>query len=366
MRVGFFTYGVQHAERLTGIPRYTTELTRALRQLDPALEIVLLNPYPDSQLAWYREFETAPLPGLGRLPAALSWGNVALHRAARRARLDLLHDPCGLAPFLAPAGQYARVVTVHDVFARVLPRTQDPLMRLLYATLLPLTRHTADAVITVSEASRRDLQTHLGLPPRLLHVTPLGVTLPARPAPPASDPPDSAPYLLYVGNLTPRKNLRRVIQAFSQVRVADPTLTLKITGPTFWGGDAVSALAQATPGVQLTGFVSDEALDRLYRGAQALIFPSLYEGFGLPALEAMARGCPVITANLSSLPEVVGEAGLLVDPYSVPAIAAAMTRLRQDPALRARLVQAGPPRAAQFSWQTTAERTLVVYRQVLA
>jgi glycosyltransferase involved in cell wall biosynthesis len=372
MRVGFFTYGIQHADRLTGIARYTTELTRALRQLDPALDIVLLSPYPNSALGWYREFETVPVPGLGRLPAAATLGNISLHRAAVRARLDVLHDPCGIAPFLYPLPgvrrPYARVVTIHDVFARVVPQTQDPLMRLLYATLLPLTRRTADAVLTVSEASLADLRMHLHLPQQLTHATPLGVRGPAEPDAEAVldvQTPPTGPYFLYVGNLTPRKNLRRVLEAFALVQFRHPDTRLLIVGPKFWGSDEISALAAKAPGVTLTGFVSDEALDALYAHAQALVFPSLYEGFGLPALEAMVRGCPVIASDTSSLPEVVGDAGLQVDPLSVDAIAGAMLRVLEEPGLHADLAARGRQRAALFSWRATAEKTRAVYEQVV-
>ena len=367
MRVGVFTYGIEHPDRLTGIARYTTELTRALARLDDGPELVLLSPYPDSPLPWYRDFETVTVPGTGLLPLAATWGNLALHRAAVRAGVDLLHDPCGIAPFLAPRPCYARVVTIHDVFARVLPTTQDPLMRLLYATLLPLARHTADGVLTVSEASRADLHHHLGLPPEKTFVTPLGVTFPEPAAAPKARPqsePDS-PYFLYVGNLTPRKNLGRVIGAFVQVRERHPGLRLLIVGPKFWGSDESSALAASTPGVELPGFVSDEALDRLYHGAVGLVFPSLYEGFGLPALEAMARGCPVIGSNTSSLPEVISDAGLQVDPLSENAIAEAMLRLLSVPGLRTELVGRGLERARGFSWAATARQTLEVYRTVL-
>ena len=365
MRVGVFTYGIQHPDRLTGIPRYTMELTRALTRLNADLEIVLLNPYPESEIEWYGEFESVAVRSLQRLPAAATWGNLILNVLARKAGLDVFHDPCGIAPFLVSRPPHARVVTIHDVFARVVPSTQDPLMRLLYSTLLPLTRHTADAVLTVSEASRRDLHRYLGLPADRTFVTPLGFTLPEQ-APLNTDavPSSKMPYFLFVGNLTPRKNLLRVIQAFVLLRKDEPGLTLKIVGPKFWGSDEISALARETPGVELTGFVSEAELDRLYRGARALVFPSLYEGFGLPALEAMARGCPVIGSNVSSLPEVIGDAGLQVDPHSVEAIAGAMRQL-QVPELRATLRARGLLRAGAYSWRTTAEQTLAVYQTVL-
>src|SRR5690606_22185766 len=125
VRIGVFTYGIE-GERVTGIARYTGELTRALRRLDPSLELMLLNPYPQSEHPWYQEFPTHPMPALARLPLAATAGNWQLHRAAVRLKLDILHDPCGIAPFAWPRGrsQYARVTTVHDAIPAVYPETQ--------------------------------------------------------------------------------------------------------------------------------------------------------------------------------------------------------------------------------------------------
>lgn len=372
MRVGFLTYGIRDPHKLAGIARYTVELTRALQRLETDLEIVLLTPYPESAIPWYREFETFALPSLKLLPAVATLGHLTLHRAAQVLRLDVLHDPCGIAPFAAPRSRYRRVVTIHDSFARVVPETQDPMMRLLYRTLVPLTRYTADAVLTVSQASAQDLTRYCHIPPHKLHVTPLGIPARAK-APEESGPRQSLrelgvtrPYFLFVGNLTPRKNLGRVLEAFARVRKSCGDVQLVVVGPTFWRSEEIFRQAQQTQGVLLTGFVSDETLHELYGGAAGLVFPSLYEGFGLPALEAMSRNCPVITSNVSSLPEVVGDAALLVNPQQVDEIAAAMCQLLRDSELSSTLRRRGRRQAASFSWDRTARQTLDVYRSLLA
>ena len=371
MRVGFLTYGMN--ETMTGIGRYTVELTRALRRLEPSLEIVLLNPYPDSPHPWYREFEVYPLPELRLLPATASLGNWALHRAAVKLDLGLLHDPCGVAPFLTLPPRYRRIVTLHDAIPYIYPETQPRLTRLVFQTLVRAARYTADAVLTVSASAAEDLGRYTGIPAHKFFVTPLGVH------PPTSPPPADltlsrlgirAPYLLYVGALHPRKNLGRVLAAFDLLRARGSAAQLVIVGPQSWGArdvlNLVTDRARENANVLFTGFLPDAALQALYRGARALVFPSLYEGFGLPALEAMAHGTPVISSATSSLPEVVGDAGLLVDPYLAPAIADAMHRLLQDEVLARRLGECGRIRARQFTWERTAQGTLEVYRKVLA
>jgi glycosyltransferase involved in cell wall biosynthesis len=371
MKIGVFTYGIE-GERMTGIARYTVELTRALRRLDPTLEIVLLNPYPGDPHPWYREFPTHPLPSLRRLPLAATLGNWQLHRAARALAVDVLHDPCGIAPFAVPRGmaRYARVTTVHDAIPLVYPRTQPLLTRLVFHTLVRASGRTADAILTMSEASRRDLVRTLGLPDEKLHVTLLAANDP--PAPLPTEVADeivarrgaARPYFLYVGALHPRKNLPRVLEAFARVRREAPEATLVIVGPPSWGASDVlrRVLERTGDGVTFTGFISDADLRALYERAHALVFPSLYEGFGLPPLEAMAVGTPVLTSNVSSLPEVVGDAALQVDPTSVDAIADAMARLLRDDDLRADLAQRGRERSRAFSWEATARATLSVYR----
>ena len=157
---------------------YTVEITRALRDLDEGLEIVLINPYPDSEIEWYQEFEGYPVPSLKRVPMAASFGNWVLHRAARDLDLDVLHDPCGIAPFLYPARRYARVTTIHDAVPLVMPEVQPLATRLIFRTLIPATRFSADAVITISHASARDLVRHAGVPEQKLFPIHYGMSVP--------------------------------------------------------------------------------------------------------------------------------------------------------------------------------------------
>lgn len=374
MRVGFFTYGM--ADKLTGIGRYTAALTRALQALDMGVEPVLLSPYPESTLPWYDEFETHHVPSLRLVPAAASLGNWVLHRAATDLSLDILHDPCGIAPFLAPSlsptRRYKRVVTVHDAIPLVTPAVQPLMTRAIFRTLIPAARLTADAVLTVSEASARDLAHYARIPREKLFVTPNGVTPPATLSEVEVEEILARlrlerPYFLYVGNLTPRKNLSRVLGAFARLRsesVAAPP-SLVIVGPSAWRAHETMRRAREVDGVVLTGYVDDATLSALYRGAAALVFPSLYEGFGLPALEAMCCGAPVISSATSALPEVIGDAGLLVEPTDEVAIYEAMRTLLERPDLAQRLRQRGYERSACFTWERTARTTCAVYETLL-
>jgi glycosyltransferase involved in cell wall biosynthesis len=176
------------------------------------------------------------------------------------------------------------------------------------------------------------------------------------------------PYILYVGALESRKNLPRLLEAYARLRKWSARWKLVIVGARKWKFTPIFEAVQRLglePHVHFTDYVADEDLPALYRGAELFAFPSLYEGFGLPVLEAMACGTPVVTSNRSSLPEVAGDAALLVDPLDVEAIAGAMQRVLADEALAAGLREIGLARAAQFTWERTARETVAVYKKAI-
>lgn len=364
LRVGLFTYGM--ARDLTGIGRYTMELSYALKRLGAPMELMLLSPYPDSPLPWYQDFPVYPVPSLRRLPDVVVRGTQVLAAAAKKLQLDVLHDPCGIAPFLSRREQYGRVVTVHDAIPVTHPEFQPFLTKLVFRTLVPSARWTADAVITVSEHARRDIATHLGIQENLLHVIPLGTRLPpldqlrlwrSRVEATLQAHQITPPYFLYVGAGAPRKNIPGILTAFEAFKKRRPDVNLVMVGP------PPREPLRTPPGVKHLGYASQDVLDVLYVGASALVFPSFYEGFGIPVLEAMARGTPVITSNVSSLPEVVGNAGLLVDPYQNHEIEAAMAKVL-NPQVAAELSFNGRIRARQFGWEEAARKTFHIYQRV--
>jgi glycosyltransferase involved in cell wall biosynthesis len=280
--------------------------------------------------------------------------------------LDILHSPVSAA--VPPKGRTQRlVVTVHDLAFRVYPRLYPAPWRLMYRAGLARAVRDADAIITPSRHTAEDLVRHTRTAAGRIHVVPLAASPPSATA----DVEETlgrlkvrSPYVLFVGTLEPRKNLVRLVRAYRRLASRGAPHALVMAGPMGWHHQALlRELALEAPGeIVLTGTTSPQDLDALYRGAALFVYPSLYEGFGLPVLEAMARGVPCVASIASSLPEVAGEAALPVDPRSVGALAEAMERIINDRDLTIRLGQAGVARASRFSWEDTARRTLEVYK----
>jgi len=225
----------------------------------------------------------------------------------------------------------------------------------------------AARVLVPSEATARDLAELYGVDRGRVTITPLGVEVPAEPDHAGAerllrDLGVRGPFLLAVGTLEPRKNLPRLLDAFGEVAGELPGHWLVVVGPVGWGPRLRPTWDSVR--VKLAGPVGDALLHALYQAADGLAYPSLYEGFGLPVLEAMANGIPVLTSDRSSLPEVAGDAALLVDPLDRAAIGAGLVRLAGDPGLRRDLVEAGRRRAAGFTWRATAAATWATYREV--
>jgi len=293
----------------------------------------------------------------------------------RREGIDLFHAPHYVLPPLTPCKS---VVTIHDCIHLRFPQYLPNRLAYAYArSSLWFATHRSNRVLTVSEASKRDILRYFRVPERKIDViyNAIDERFGEPPAPEEIERVRdryqlNAPYVLYAGNIKPHKNLERLIEAFHMVRRGDlEHVKMLIIG------DEISKYATLRRAVhkyklhkhvRFFGFVPDKTLAVLYRLARAFVFPSLYEGFGLPPLEAMASGTPVITSNLSSLPEVVGDAALLIDPYDADAIADAMRRVLLDSDLRDDLRQRGLRRVAEFSWDRSVRRVREIYGEVLA
>ena len=272
-------------------------------------------------------------------------------------------DICHYTNFLAPVSEERPyVVTIHDMGVEVL-RHAHPLTKREYTKrLIPRIARRARLIITNSEFSKWEIVRHLGIPEDRIRVTPLAASGEFEPV--GAQP--VCPYFLYVGNLEPRKNLERLIEAFARMPAKEHQLV--IAGNRWYHGGAPEQKARSlglNGRVQFLGYVPREDLPALYSGATALVYPSLLEGFGLPIVEAMACGAPVITSNNSSMREVAGEAAVLVDPCDVREMTEAMTRLAEDQSLRQELSARGLKRAGEFSWRKTAELTVQAYREAL-
>jgi glycosyltransferase involved in cell wall biosynthesis len=292
----------------------------------------------------------------------LAWEQVGWPRMARKYHADLLHCPYFALPLRRnrPA-----VVTIHDLIPMVLPAYQGSRLVRAYTWLQARASRSAEAILVDSECSKRDVLRLLQVPEERVHVIYLGVGPHFTPKRSGPSPLDK-PYVLYMGSQDVRKNVPALIRAFGLIADEWPDLTLAIAGAPGSGGSLFPDLqgpAQALGDrVRFLGRVSEAEKLALFRYAEVFVFPSLYEGFGLEPLEALACGCPVVCSNASSLPEIVGDAGLLVDPVDDAAIAAGMRQALRDPEpWRAK----GPPQAARFRWDKTAAQTAAVYRLLL-
>ncbi|HET6172427.1 MAG TPA: glycosyltransferase family 1 protein [Gaiellales bacterium] len=288
---------------------------------------------------------------------------------ARRESAALAH----LHYFAPPRLPCPAVVTVHDIsFARA-PELFSRRDRMLFRFVRGSLRRAA-RVIAVSEFTRSEVCERYGLEPGKVVAIPNGVSPRYRPLPDASERVHrrfgiDRPYVLCVGALQARKNVPLAIEAYSLLTGRGTDCELVVAGGDKGGRlDVLDAILRTrlTGRVHLVGHVEDEELPALYSGARALLFPSLYEGFGIPALEAMAAGTPVIASNTTGLAETVGDAGITVDPRSAEDVSQALGRLLDDDALRERLVAAGQVRAAEFTWARAAAATAEVYREALA
>jgi alpha-1,3-rhamnosyl/mannosyltransferase len=287
------------------------------------------------------------LPGRGRIATLYRdavWYPRVLPRLAARRGLDVLHCPTFRGPVSAP--DVPLVVTVHDLAVLRHPETFNLWTRRYSRSFVPRVVQAARIVIAVSEFTKRELVELLGTPEEKIRVVPNGV------ASVFSPDGDTEPgdYVLAVGTLEPRKNLQALAEAAQQVDVE-----LRVVGARGWGRIQLDGA-----GVRRVGEVSDETLAGLYRGARCLVYPSLYEGFGLPVVEAMASGTPVVTSAGGATEEVAGGAAVLVDPLDPAAIAAG---IEEATARREELVRLGLARARTFDWDACARRTVEVYRE---
>ena len=318
---------------------HVTALAEEVAFSDPALE----------------GFEIARVPrsGLARL------ASMAIQ--ARRRRPDVLHS-IYFAPYLTGMPQ---VLTIHDISYEMYPEFFTRAERVRGQTLVRDGARRADKVITVSEKSRRDLVERYGLDDGKVVAIHNGVGRRFLDAPRMVVEPigDRPLRILAIGTLQPRKNLVRLLKAVRSASTARP-VHLRVVGPDGYQADVIKEALAGVATVEVVGYVPDEALVAEYQRSDMLVYPSIYEGFGLPVVEAMACGVPVVTTTGGSLPEVAGDAAVIVDPFDVSALNEAILRLADDIGHRRSLVDKGYERSARFTWAASAERHVAVYRSV--
>ncbi len=380
MSAGVYVLDIRTAtSHFPGIGRYGVNLAHAMIPLlNEDERLVLLrdparpSPWDLSALRGDR-VQIVDLP-LSPFSLRQQW---AVPRLLRRLKADLYHSPYYLMPYRP--GRPA-LLTVHDLIPLLFPRHSTRQARLLFRWTTALALRTVCRAIAVSEATRQDLLRHFRLPAERVTVIPEAADPAFRPRPPAEVEavrckhglPER--YLLYLGSNKPHKNLTRLVEAWAHVAQRTTRLTFDVSRFTLiiagvWDPRYPQPKRRAEElglgdTVRFLGPVAEADLPALYSGAMAFVFPSLYEGFGLPVLEAMACGVPVACSETSSLPEVGGDAVLTFDPTDVEAMGEALRRILEDASLREHLRQRGLARAATFSWERTAGETLALYRTV--
>ena len=378
MRVGIDArFITRHPRR--GIGNYSLHVVNALVKLHPEVQFFLYIAIPDSEGILPR----APNVTVRQLkmPAYPLWEQIALPRAAREDRLDILHGLGNTAPMFVPAGVHM-VLSLMDVMflqtGEFVPKPTNRYQawgRHYRRFVSPRCARAADHVITISDFSRKDILDLIpGLDPARVHVTFLSCDAVFQHQRSTEPSPRSAadgprPYIFTLGANDPRKNTVRLVTAYlALVKEHGIEHDLVISGYAGWEQSEALRLvkeAGATERVKFLGFIDIQELVALYRNAALFVYPSLYEGFGIPLLEAFSSGCPVIASNVTSIPEVASDAALCVDPLSVEQIKTTMLQVLQDDALRASLVQKGYARARQFTWEETARQTFAIYEACL-
>lgn len=385
MRIGINALFLQHPT--SGSGQHLFHLLRGLDAFDRENEYVLLSPrfrraYPTAVPQLSDRFQNvevfSALERLGENAEKLWWEQAGLVWASVKERVDLLHCPYWANPMASPV---SAVITIHDVIQFVLPQYRWRKMSRMYYWLVSRAARRARAVIAVSECSKRDIVSILGIPPERIFVIGNAVDESFRPITDAWQIASvrerygiQPSYILYFGGFDLRKNVHRVIQAYlrlpEELRARHQLVIagrLHLLGHPLYPDPRplVRELGQDHR-VVFTGGIREQDKAALYSGAAVYLFPSLYEGFGMTVLEAMACGVPVITSNISAMPEVIGDAGVLVDPYSVEAISQAMGELLSNSARRRELGLRARERSRGFSWREVAEKTVRVYERVAA
>ncbi len=358
-----------------GAGNYIIQLIRALAELGEEASYVVFTQPHGRELIGLAEQDNLHFELVAEMPPAqrLAWEQTRFPGLLRRSEVDLLHSLHYTMPLSHPVKQ---VVTLHDMTYFLFPGLHTLSKRYFFRAFIRLSGRRADALLADSESTRLDAIRLAGVPPDKITTALLGVTEDFAPIQNKQTLRQVAAkyqlperFILFVGLLEPRKNIVTLLQAYQDNRKNLGGTRLVIAGRKGWMYNQLQQFVdQLDLGaeVHFTGYVEQADLPAVYNLADVFVYPSIYEGFGLPVLEAMACGTPVITTNISSMPEITGEASILVPPEDLTALGGALSSLLADPARRQKAARDGLERAAMFTWQRTARQTFAVYRRVLA
>jgi glycosyltransferase involved in cell wall biosynthesis len=364
--------GIPLASPKTGIGHYTFELACALAHTAPTDEFQLISPVPMTALTKDDVDDLALNLKVVEARRRLSWWALGLPRYGNKNQLALFHGTNYEIPVWS---SFPKIVTIHDLSLMLHGETHPGAVVRRAKRRLPLMAKAATMIITATESVKREICEHLRVEPGKVAVTPYAARSQFRPASSAGATEVKKrlgvddEFVLFVGTIEPRKNLITLVKAFAELlRTTDLSPQLVIAGKEGWlTGELFSYIARShiKERILFLGYVSDKDLAALYSSCRACVYPSLYEGFGLPPLEAMACGAPVITSRIPTIMETVGSAAKLIAPQDVEGLAESLTALLKDEDQRRQLSSAGLERAKEFTWEGTARATLEVYDEAL-
>jgi glycosyltransferase involved in cell wall biosynthesis len=354
-----------------GIGYYTNDILKYIIANDPTINLFLIS---NKEIIFEKNKGVALIETSGLLWKFNSnvWFQLKLPLIMKKNKIDLFHGTMAVLPMLSDVPS---VVTIYDLVLEILPGSMHWKNWLPLKILMKASADKSTRIIAISENTKKDIMKFFGIEQEKIKVIYPGISNNFCPCKMENDRLIlnnfnlSPGYILTVGTLEPRKNINRLLNAYKMLVSGEENIPqLVIVGGQGWLSQDINELVD-TLGLRekviFTGYVPDSDLPALYRGAEMLIYPSLYEGFGFPPLEAMACGIPVISSNISSIPEVVGDAGILVDPYSPDDMARAIAEVLRNEELRTHLKSAGITRSVLFSWDKTAQETVKLYHEVV-
>lgn len=371
MKVGFFSDRLNRQR--TGIGNYTFNLIKEFSELDKVQNSFFLINYEDNELFPNLNKIIVPNPVKNSIKKSFYFWHLYIQLKLKKSNfgMDIIHSPENATLFMRICQK--KVITVHDITPFLFPESFSPLTLFRYRLLFKRTLKTADKIISDSHSTKKDLMNHFNVPDDKISVVHLGIDEKFR----VLDMNDvdrirtkyslNDPFILYVGTLEPRKNISTLIKAFYKIKNKNSIHKLVIAGKKGWKYKNVFNIIDELHlqnEIIFVDYVPYEDLPGLYNAADLFVYPSLYEGFGLPPLEAMACGTPVITSNVSSLPEVVGNAAIMFDPHDVEELANSMCAILNNEISKKDLIKNGLEQVKKFSWKRCAEETLQVYYNV--
>jgi len=362
MKIGLSTEHI--IEKETGVGDYAYNIISNLLSIDKKNKYYLIHNRKINKDIFNKTNNLIiPLPKIK--PRELLWHFYTLPKKLEKLGLDIFHSTAQLNSISNT--KYKKMITIHDLAAIKFPHTHNLYPRLSAKYILPKVISKSDKIIAVSENTKKDIINYFKVDKdkiEVIYEAAEKIFKPVKTKKVLEKYNIDQPYILYVGTIEPRKNINLIIKAFQEIKRNNLPHKLVIVGKFGWKYQSILTSLKGSNDIILTGYVKKEDLPEFYSNAEFLVYPSLYEGFGLPPLQAMACSCPVISSNTSSLPEVIGNAGILINPKDKETLKSSMLKLIKDRSLISELKKKGLKQSKKFSWEESAKKTLNIYNSL--